>query len=178
MNSKNINKAKLYIADSIIFVLCVILDIVTKYVAIYKLKDHPSVSVISAVLELRYLENVGAAFGLLKNQKYFFILVASIVFLVGLYVIIKSPGKKKYVWLNILVILIMAGATGNTIDRLLYGYVVDFIYFSIIDFPIFNVADIFVTTSSVMLVALLVFYYKEDDLNFLKLMEKKIRDVN
>ena len=70
-----------------------------------------------------------------------------------------------------------AFAIGNLIDRLRFGYVVDFLYFSLINFPVFNVADICVTLSSIYLVILLVFVYKESDLEFLTFRTKKFRDI-
>jgi signal peptidase II len=64
---------------------------------------------------------------------------------------------------------IAAGAVGNFIDRLLFSYVRDFIYFRLIDFPVFNVADIYITCATAILMLLALFYYKEDDdFNFLK----------
>ena len=178
MNSKKINKTILYIVDALILISGIFLDRLSKYYAFNKLNGHPSVSLISGVLELRYLENTGAAFGLLKNQLSFFILVAVVVLMACLYVIIKAPGRKKYIAFSILVTCIATGALGNLIDRFMYGYVIDFIYFSIINFPIFNVADIFVTLPTIIFVFLFIFVYKEDDLNFLMFKEKKLRDVN
>ena len=71
--------------------------------------------------------------------------------------------------------LIGAGAVGNFIDRMSNGYVVDFFYFKLINFPVFNVADIYVTLSAVFLVILLLFKYKEEDLNVLVNSLKKSR---
>lgn len=178
MNSANIDKKIVYIIDSFIVVIGLSLDRITKIFAVSRLKNHPSVSIIPGILELRYLENVGAAFGLLKNQKSFFILVTCVVLIVALYLIIKTPGKKKFVLINILTALIVTGAIGNTLDRFIYGYVIDFIYFLAINFPIFNVADIFITIASCILCISLLFYYKENDLNFLKFNESKIRDLS
>ena len=177
MTNKAINKKTLYIVDVILFIVGIVLDRVSKYFAVIKLKDHPSVSVINGIMELKYLENTGAAFGLLKNQKSFFVLVAVFVLIGSLYVMVKTPAKKKYVSCHIYLSFILCGAIGNLIDRVLYGYVVDFIYISIINFPIFNIADIFVTVSTVLIACLLLFKYKEDDLNFLRIVEKKIRDI-
>ena len=64
--------------------------------------------------------------------------------------------------------MISAGAVGNMIDRVSQGYVVDFLYFKLINFPVFNVADIYVTVSVVCFAVLILFYYKEDDFSFLK----------
>ena len=177
MNSKAINKKTLYIIDVALFILGLAIDRVSKYFAIIKLKDHPSVSIIDGIMEFRYLENTGAAFGLLKNQKSFFVMVAIFVTLASLYVMVKTPAKKRYVSIHIYLSFILCGAIGNLIDRLMYGFVVDFIYISVINFPIFNVADIFVTISTLLIAILLLFVYKEDDLNFLRLVEKKLRDI-
>ena len=178
MSTKRIDKRKLYIIDVCIFILGIAIDRLTKMFAVHYLKDRPSVSVVSGILELHYLENKGAAFGLLKGQKSFIILVGIIILLACLYVLVKTPGKRKYIMCHILLSFIIVGAVGNLIDRILYDYVVDFIYFSFIKFPIFNFADIFITIATFVLVILLLFYYKEDDLNFLKFMEKKLRDVD
>jgi signal peptidase II len=65
--------------------------------------------------------------------------------------------------MRFLMVFIAAGAVGNMIDRVFLGYVRDFLYFSLIDFPIFNVADIYVTCATILLILLLLFYYKEED---------------
>ena len=73
--------------------------------------------------------------------------------------------------------MIASGAVGNMIDRIRYDYVVDFIYLVIINFPIFNVADIYVTVATFLLVILILFVYKEDDLSFLSFKQNKIREI-
>ena len=72
---------------------------------------------------------------------------------------------KKLLPLRICAVFIFSGAIGNFIDRLKLGYVVDFFYFKLIDFPVFNVADIYVTVGTFILAFLLSFYYKEEDLD-------------
>lgn len=178
MSTKRIDKSKLYIMDICILVLAAAIDRISKILAVSHLKDRPAVSVVSGVLEFRYLENSGAAFGLLKGQKSFIILVGIIVLLACLYVLVKTPGKKKYIMCHILLSLIVSGAVGNLFDRVMYDYVVDFLYLSFIKFPIFNIADIYITVATFILVILLLFYYKEDDLNFLRFMEKRLRDID
>ena len=64
--------------------------------------------------------------------------------------------------------LLVSGAAGNFIDRVRFGYVRDFIYFKLINFPVFNVADCYVTVSVVLLIILILFVYKEDDFEFFK----------
>ena len=73
--------------------------------------------------------------------------------------------------------MIAAGAVGNMIDRVRYDYVVDFIYLVCIQFPIFNVADIYVTTATVILVFQILFVYKTNDFNFLSFNPKKFREL-
>ncbi len=65
--------------------------------------------------------------------------------------------------------MITAGALGNMADRVSQGYVVDFLYFKLIDFPIFNVADIYVTTATAILILLMLFFYSESDMEIFRL---------
>ena len=155
----------------------VALDQYAKYLAVIHLKDKPAFIIINGVLELNYLENKGAAFGMLQNQKAFFIFVAVVVLSVICYVLLKMPDHRKYKVLHLLLSLITAGAIGNMIDRIRLDYVVDFIYFVLINFPIFNVADMYVTISTTVLVILLLFVYKEDDLSFMSFKSKRYREV-
>ena len=114
---------------------------------------------------------------MLQDQKLFFIFIAVVILAVIVYVLIKTPNQRKYTKLHIALVCIAGGAIGNMIDRLKLDYVVDFLYFSLINFPIFNVADIYVTLSAIYLVILLLFVYKESDLEFLSFRTKKFRDV-
>ncbi len=178
MKEKNVN-LKLFrlIFDLVLALLLIVLDQYTKYIATLRLKGKASISLIDGILELQYLENRGAAFGMMQNQKIFFVTVAVVILAVILYVVIKSPTSRKYRLLNVMLVFIASGAIGNMIDRLGQNYVVDFIYFSIIDFPIFNVADIYVTCATIGLVLAIIFFYKEDDFSFLSLKPRMVREV-
>jgi signal peptidase II len=77
------------------------------------------------------------------------------------------PVSPKYTLLRVLAVLMAAGAIGNMIDRVVNNYVVDFIYFNLINFPIFNVADCYVTIAAALLILSIIFIYKDDDLKFL-----------
>lgn len=153
------------------------LDQYTKQWAKVYLKDKPAYNLINGILELNYLENQGAAFGMLPNQKVFFIFVAIVILFVVGYVLIKVPDQKKYTILHFLFSLIVAGSIGNMIDRVRYDYVVDFIYFVRLNFPIFNVADIYATVSAIVLLFLLLFIYKENDLYFISFKQKRYREL-
>jgi signal peptidase II len=141
-------------------------DRFTKLLAISYLKGNEPFVIIDGVFELRYLENQGAAFGLLQNKQFLFfiITVVACVFIVWLYVF-RIPAVKRYLPLMACAVLIFAGAIGNFIDRVSNAYVVDFLYFRLINFPVFNVADIFVTVGTALLLILGLFYYKEEDFN-------------
>lgn len=170
-------KRKLLLFDLLLLLLLVVIDQYTKYIAVIKLKNKPAFGLIDGVLEFNYLENSGAAFGMLQNQKMFFVFIALVFLGVIAYVLFKAPYEKKYNRLHILLIMISGGAIGNLIDRLRFEYVVDFIYIVLINFPIFNVADIFVTLGTSILVINVLFVYQENDFNFLSFNQKKIREL-
>lgn len=153
-------------------VLLVVLDQITKAAAVAGLKVQPSFILIPGVFELQYVENRGAAFGVLENQRWFFLMIVAIVLVFLIWIFIRMPETSHYKPLRILGIFVAAGAIGNMIDRAVLGYVVDFFYFSLIDFPVFNVADIYVTVSMFFFIILILTLYKDDDFDFLKFKKK------
>ena len=161
----------------LLFAALLLLDQLTKVWAVSALAEHP-IEIIPGVFELRYLENHGAAFGILQNQRWFFLVLTAVFVLALLLAYWKLPGGKRYLPLRILCAALMAGALGNFIDRLTLGYVRDFLYFRLIDFPIFNVADIYVTVSAFAFVILVLFVYKEEDFKFLKKAKKDGSESN
>ena len=158
---------KKYISALCLIILLVIPDQITKFLAVRYLKDNEGIPVIRGVLRLFYLENRGSAFSLFQDQRTWFIIFTIVVLIGAFYVYRKMPATPRLLPLKAAVILICAGAIGNFIDRVRQGYVIDFIYFELIDFPVFNVADIYVTCSAFLLIVLILFYYKEEDLAFL-----------
>lgn len=147
--------------------LLTFLDQYTKLLAQSRLSGHPSVILINGVLELKYLENTGIAFGLFAGKKTFFLIVCILFFMLGIYLFIRIPKKRYYLPLLGILFLMLSGALGNFIDRAWRGYVVDFIYFSLIDFPIFNLADVYVVCGSILLVLLVCLKYSDEDFAFL-----------
>ena len=123
--------------------------------------------IIDGVLELQYLENRGSAFGMLQNQKVFILFVGIVFLAVLLFFLFKLPEQKKFRIVHVLLAVIVAGGIGNMIDRFRLDYVVDFISFVLINYPIFNVADIYVVVATIGLFILFLFVYKEKDLEFL-----------
>jgi signal peptidase II len=172
MNTMSKKKKIFLVVDVLLIVLLTFLDQFTKHLAVMHLQDKPPIKIINGVLELNFLKNSGAAFGMLQNQKVFFVLVATLILLIIGYVLFRIPDDKKYNILHILLVMIASGAAGNMIDRVKQDYVVDFIYFVLINFPIFNVADIYVTVSTFFFVILFLFYYKESDFSFLSFRQQ------
>ena len=157
----------------LLFALLVALDQYSKIIAAASLKGTTPFVLIRGVLELRYLENHGAAFGIMQNGRIFFTVVAVVVLALIVAVLHRAPKNRRFLPFRLCLVFLAAGAVGNLIDRILFGYVRDFIYFSLINFPIFNVADIYVTVCTFLLVILLVFVYKDEELSFLSLSSRK-----
>jgi len=151
------------------------LDQWTKALAVAHLMNQEDIILIPGVLQLRYLENRGIAFGMFQGWQWIFSIFTVFVLLLIFWVVYKIDLKRHTLPVYIICVLVVGGAIGNFIDRVTLGYVVDFIYFSLIDFPIFNVADILVTCSSIFAILALIFIYKEEEINqvFKGLSQKK-----
>lgn len=150
------------IACFLCFIL-VLLDQITKYFADIKLNSKNDKIILGDFLQLHYLENKGAAFGILNNKRYFFIILTVFFCIIFIYLFIKIPKTRKFNPLWISSIFVFSGAIGNFIDRIRNGYVIDFFYVKIINFPVFNVADIYITVSCISIILLFLFYYNDDD---------------
>ena len=175
--------------SGILALILIVLDQLTKYLAVKGLKDKPAIPIIKDIFELKYLENSSAAFGLdpvsllhqifqfdifvenpelyLSTRMCFFYVFTFAMILAFIWIFVKVPKHKRMIPLDLILIFLMAGAVGNLIDRASQQYVVDFLYFKLIDFPIFNVADIYVTCSAIALMILGVFYYKDEDVEMI-----------
>ncbi|MDR2042921.1 MAG: signal peptidase II [Clostridium sp.] len=170
-------KAKMLCLDALLLLVLLGLDQFTKRLAVLYLKEKPAVPLLKGVLEFQYLENRGAAFGMLKDQKVFILFVGVVFVCLLLYLLVKLPDQKKYRAVHILFTGIIAGGIGNMFDRFRLQYVVDFIYFVPIDFPVFNLADTYVVLATVGLFILFLFVYQEKDLEFLSFKQKKYREM-
>ncbi len=152
-----------YVYAVIWSVVAIFVDQITKWLVVQNLKGKDSIVLIPNVFELHYLENRGAAFGLMQNKQVVFLIGAVIVLGVIGYFYGRIPQTSHYFGLRLCAVLVCAGAIGNMIDRIRLNYVVDFFYFSLIDFPIFNVADCYVVIACVLFAVLILFYYKDDE---------------
>jgi signal peptidase II len=176
---------KTLMGSAVLALLLIVLDQLTKVLAIINLKDQPAFSLIDGVFELRYLENQSAAFSIdpvsilhkifqfsyfdanpaafLRCKMAFFVILTVVVMAILVILYLRVPQDRRFLPLNLVMIALFSGAVGNLIDRIVHNYVVDFFYFCLIDFPIFNVADIYVTVAVLVLIILFLFYYKEED---------------
>ena len=137
----------------IIGLLGVIADFLTKKLAVNFLKDGAEFILIENVFKLSYVENRGAAFGILQDARYVFIVLT--VLIVGFLIWILKSTKTNSIAFKTGITFLISGAVGNFIDRVFQGYVVDFLDFYLIDFPVFNVADCLVCVGA----GLVVIYY-------------------
>jgi signal peptidase II len=138
--------------EFIYIALIIILDQVTKFLAKTRLYPNNDIELIPGIFDFTYVENRGAAFGIFQNMKFLLIGVTSVVIIFMIYYLIKNRHINK--WITLSLILIIAGAIGNLIDRVYLGYVVDFFHFyikGVFDFPVFNVADISVVCGTILL---------------------------
>ena len=163
-----VKKSTSIIYSFALILISILLDQYTKYLAVNHLMNKDDIILIPGVLQLHYLENTGAAFSLLEGKQVLFAIITPILLILLAYVLIRMPQNKKYTLLNYIIIFVIAGAIGNYIDRVTNNYVVDFIYFSLINFPVFNVADIYVTCSVIALFLVILFYYKDEELEEIK----------
>lgn len=177
MNNVEIKRGKMLLIDFLVIIVLLALDQYTKYLAIVKLKGNPAIVLIEGVLELQYLENRGSAFGMLQNQKFFILFVGIVFMAMILFFLLKLPKQKKYCPMHILLAFIIAGGVGNMVDRIRFDYVVDFISFVLIDYPIFNVADCYIVCGTIALFILFLFVYKEKDLEFLNFKQNRYREM-
>lgn len=146
-------------------ILCIVLvglDQLSKMWARGALKGQTDITVIPGLLSFSYLENRGAVWGIFQNKTVFLILFTAVIFVVVLFIYFRLPMEKRYHPARLLLVFIAAGGLGNIIDRIMFGYVTDFIRFDFIDFPTFNVADIYITVCEMLAIILVLFVYRED----------------
>ena len=160
---KNKSDKQFYIISAIIVIVLVILDQITKWQALTKLKPIKNTVVIKGFLDFTFVENRGAAFGILSGRRVFFILLTVVVAIGILYSFYKLPKTKEYNWLKCGLVLVLSGAIGNVIDRAVRGYVVDFLEVTFIKWPVFNLADIYVVVGACFILFFSLFVIKEEE---------------
>lgn len=165
MNTKH--KIKIYIIPILCIGLLVALDQITKFIVRTSFALYESHPLIKNVFHLTYIQNTGIAWGMFKNGRTIFLILTVLVLLVCACFYAKIPQNKRFTPIRVCLVFLVSGAIGNMIDRISLRYVVDFFDFRLINFPIFNVADIYVTVSMIVLILLCAFYYHEHEIDAL-----------
>lgn len=149
-----------YIVYTAIIVIGIVIDQITKYLAVVNLKPISTHPIIRGVIHLTYVENRGAAFGMLADQRWIFIAISSVTIVAFLiYLYLGMAENRLY---STAIAMIISGGIGNMIDRLALGYVVDFIDFRLISFAVFNGADSFVCVGAGLLILALILDLKKE----------------
>ncbi len=135
----------------LIVILSVILDRITKFLAIEYVMPSGTLEFIDGIIGFKYAENTGMAFGLMKGMRWVFIIASTAVIII---IPVFMALKKKDIppLLGVSLSMVVGGGIGNQIDRICYGYVVDFLEFQFVDFAIFNIADCFVTVGIALII--------------------------
>ena len=181
------NKNHLFwLKNALLLAFLVAFDQITKYLAKAHIKGQKSYTIIKNIVSFKYLPggNTGAAWGILSGRIILFIIFTIFALIVigkFIYNIYKkyktnyslNPTLKT---LNVLMIVLVAGAIGNLIDRIVNGYVIDFISFDFINFPIFNVADCYITVSCILLFIMCIFKVDNDTFNSVFTFKKNPED--
>ena len=146
-------------------VLCLILlllDQITKIWTRGTLKPDGKVTALPKLLGFEYLENDGAVWGIFGGKTVFLLIFTVLTLAAVIWFYFKVPMARRYLPVRLILVFITAGALGNIIDRFIFGYVTDFLKFEFIQFPTFNVADIYITVSVFVSILLVLFVYREE----------------
>lgn len=162
----------------LLFIILIAIDQGVKFWVRATLMNQDPIIIIPDVFKLQYHENTGAVWGIMSGKVQFLSIFTFVILFFIVFLYLKIPQTKRYHALKIITVFILAGAVGNLIDRISLGHVVDFIYFELINFPLFNVADSYLTVSCVILFILAIFYYKDEDFAFLDQIFKKKKENN
>lgn len=141
--------------EIIIIVFTILLDQLTKYLAINYIQPIESVTVLENVFSITFVKNTGAAFGILQNYRWLFIILTIIISIAIIFYLFFY--SRNNIILKICLSMILGGAIGNLIDRIRFGYVVDMFHFTLIDYPVFNIADTAVVLGTILLTYYLLF---------------------
>ncbi len=131
------------------------IDQLLKYWVVGALAGGNQIDIIPGVLQLLYHENTGAAFGIFQEKRIILVGVTFVMLLALVFLIVSRKIKEK--WIIWGLTLIAGGGIGNLIDRIFRGYVVDYIYFSPINFPVFNFGDCCVVVGTILIMYYILF---------------------
>ncbi len=148
----------------LLMILCVagitVADQLTKYLVVQNIPLYSQVPVIDGLFHLTYVRNTGAAFSMFQGMQWLFVVIFALLTIAVIWDFTKQhmPFTKLERWL---IVCIYGGGLGNMIDRARFGYVIDMIEVEFMTFPVFNVADCFITCGCILLMIHLIFFNKE-----------------
>lgn len=161
------NSKKIHAIHFITFVTLVFLDQITKYFSRTAFANGGSKDIIPDVLSLCFHKNTGAAWSIMSGKTGFLTIFTIILIVLLIYIYLKTPIKPRLTTFKLMMIFLLSGAVGNLIDRVILGYVTDFIYFEIINFPVFNIADCYITVTAILFLIMTFCYFKDNDFDFI-----------
>jgi len=163
------------LTGSLDVIVLIILDQWLKFWAIANLQNQPNRQLIQGFLHLTYVENTGAAFGFLSGfggAQVLLAVVKIILMISAIVYYLKLPYEPRFLWLRLPLMFIIAGGMGNLFDRVWHGFVVDMLAFSFFNFPVFNLADVYVTVGVFCFAVAVIFIVKDAPLFGIKEAEK------
>ena len=166
---------KKYILPVLTIIFIAAIDQFSKYLIIRNVPLHYEIPVIGDAVVITHIHNSGSAWGILSGKIALLLIITFIVTIGLFYIYHNIVNEDKYRILRCGIVAILGGALGNMIDRIRFGYVTDFIYFKIINFPVFNVADIFVTVTIFVLLFVFIFVYKSEDFDVIMGDKKAVK---
>jgi len=153
-----------YIVYGLDLAILITLDQLIKIWAVNNLQNQPTRPLIRGFLQLTYLENTGAAFGLLSGfsgAQILLTVIKLVIIAAALLYFVRLPAEPRFTLLRIPLILMIAGGIGNLIDRVRLGFVVDMFEFTFINFPVFNMADTYVSIGVFSFAFIAIFVVKD-----------------
>ncbi|MBQ9748091.1 MAG: signal peptidase II [Clostridia bacterium] len=144
---------------TIIIIASVLLDQLSKWIVVRTMPLYDTIPLIDGFFSLTHIRNKGAAWGMFSDSRWVFIIATAIALIVLPLLLYRY--RKLHFMFGLPLSLIIGGAAGNMIDRVFLGYVVDFMEFTFIDFPVFNVADVFIVVGTVMMMVYILFIDRE-----------------
>lgn len=178
MNKKEHKSIRVFLLPMIFIALLTAIDQLTKYIVTSRFKLHESKTVIDGVFSFTYIQNRGMAWGMFQNKIPVFVIFTCIIMIFAFRILYNVVDSQRYRWAKYVLILLVSGAIGNFIDRVKLGYVVDFFDFELIDFPVFNVADVYIVISMISAILLLIFVYSNEELDDILTISFKKTDNN
>lgn len=168
---KNSKQITIYILPILAISFLTAIDQLTKYMVTSDFVLYESRPVIEGIFSFTYIRNEGIAWGMFAGGRIIFSILAILIIPFLLWIYHRTVELNAFKFIRVATIFLAAGAIGNLIDRIKLGYVIDFLEFKFIDFPVFNVADIYVTVTMILVFIFICFIYKDEELE--KLIPKK-----